>query len=146
MKASHLGAPIHIVPASRYFRAGFEVCRFRLPSGNSAGLATVAGCARVWSYKSAELVDAPQRFFGDGERIAVERTQRLLAALALPIDRNARSRLEMLLTGYRALSRGAVRDAKAAFYRAAGRRWLAVRGPLANPSRVKAGSHYVDKV
>src|ERR1017187_3858376 len=117
------GTQIHLVPAWRYYTAGFERKPVGLPSGRSIEAATLRGCSQVWSYKSAEIVDKIEDFEGDLERIVEERLVRLRAALAAASEADARERILLLESGYEALRRRRVAAAREIFMRAAGTSW-----------------------
>lgn len=117
------GIHLHIVPASRYYKAGFERDAVRLPSGRVVEAATLRGCSQVWSYKSAEVLRSIDNLEGDLERIVDERLIRLRVALAAASDDDTRERLVLLNAGYQALRNNAVSDATELFARAAGRAW-----------------------
>jgi hypothetical protein len=117
------GTDIHLVPACRYYRAGFERKPVLLPSGRPIEAATLRGCSQVWSYKSAETVENEDYFEGDMERIVNERLVRLRAALVTAQAVDIRERLSLLEKGYQALRRHQMIEAKHAFTRAAGPAW-----------------------
>jgi len=117
------GTDIHLVPASRYYRAGFERKPVLLPSGRLIEAATLRGCSQVWSYKSAETVDNKEHFEGDIERIVDERLVRLAAALGTSQEDDIRERLTLLQKGYQALRNREVEQARHAFTKAAGLTW-----------------------
>ncbi len=121
------GALVHLVPASIYYRAGFEHAPIRLPSGRLIEAATLRGCSQMWSYKSAEIVENPSFFEGDTERITEERSRRLNAAIAASTEADVRDRLLLLLSGYEALGRKAFVEALGIFDAAAGPQWIKLR-------------------
>jgi hypothetical protein len=123
LEVARSGDDIHLVPAWRYYRAGFERKSVVLPSGRSIEAATLRGCCQVWSYKSAEFVENEGQFEGDIERIVDERLVRLRAALTAVQEDDIREQLMLLQNGYEALRSHEVVQAKQAFARAAGLAW-----------------------
>jgi hypothetical protein len=122
------GIHVHLVPAAKYYRAGFEHAPVRLPSGRLIEAATLRGCSQMWSYKSAEVVENLSYFEGDTERITIERERRLNAAIVASAEVEVRTRLLLLLSGYEALGRPALAEARMAFEEAAGAGWIELRG------------------
>lgn len=117
------GTHLHLVPAFRYFKAGFERTVVALHSGQACSVATLRGCSQVWSYKSIELISRQVDFVGDIERIVVERLQRLTAALAAAHDQDVTDRLLLLQRGYEAFRNDRVSEAAGLFKEAAGSTW-----------------------
>jgi hypothetical protein len=116
------GTQIHLVPAERYYKAGFERSAVLLPSGRPFEAATMRGCSQVWSYKSAEIL-ASGDFQGDVERIVGERIVRLKAALTSATEDDVQNRLQLLQNGYEALRENRIENARAIFCVAAGPNW-----------------------
>jgi hypothetical protein len=129
LRLARAGIQVHLVPASKYYQAGFDRSLVLLPSGKLIEAATLRGCAQMWSYKSAEVVENPSEFEGDTERITSERVGRLNAALAATVEDDVRARLLLLLSGYEALGRRAVTEASRIFEEAAGPDWIKLRKP-----------------
>lgn len=123
LEASGESADIHLVPALRYYQAGFERRAAILPSGCSIKAATLRGCSQVWSYKSAEIIENSEHFEGDVERIIDERLVRLRAALAAAEQEDVRAQLLLLQQGYEALGGQEILQAQRLFEIAAGRTW-----------------------
>jgi hypothetical protein len=121
------GMHVHLVPAEKYYLAGFEHTPVRLPSGRSIEAATLRGCSQMWSYKSAEIVEKPSYFKGDTERITEERARRLNAAITASAEGDVRGRLLLLLSGYEALGRKEFAEARRVFEQAAGPQWTKLR-------------------
>lgn len=114
---------LHLVPAARYYHAGFERAPVDLPSGYSVMAATLRGCSQVWSYKSVEVIDRADDFAGDVDRIIAERQARLVVAMTAARDGDVRDRLLLLRQGYDQLRRTKIADARMAFQQAAGAGW-----------------------
>jgi hypothetical protein len=123
IQLSRSGAVIHLVPAARYYAAGFERHSLPLPSGIWIEAATLRGCSQVWSYKSLEIIENLEDYEGDFERIAVERLARLEIALASTNKPDIRNRLALLVEGYTAVLRKDIFEAKQKFEMAAGNSW-----------------------
>lgn len=112
---------VHLVPAGRYYTAGFERKPVVLPSGRCIRAATCRGCSQIWSYKSAELLKRRDEFGDDLERIIQERLERLNAAISGAGEADVRKRLLLLHHGYQAAQRRHFLEAKVLFGQAAGR-------------------------
>jgi hypothetical protein len=123
LNLARTGTILHLVPAARYYTAGFERQSICLPSGYCIEVATIRGCSQVWSYKSVEIVDAIGDYDGDSERVLAERITRLRAALARAPEGDTRDRLSLLSDGYLAIIAGRLAEAKQFFRSAAGPSW-----------------------
>lgn len=124
LKISKRGIHLHLVPASRYYRAGFERKMVSLPSGQSMEAATLRGCSQMWSYKSVEVIERSSDFGDDLERIMGERIARLKAAMVAAKEPDIRQRLLLLQRGYQELLEQKISQATATFRQAAGPSWL----------------------
>jgi len=124
LAASRRDIHLHLVPAFRYYKAGFERKIVYLPSGRSITAATLRGCSQMWSYKSVEVVDKPNDFAEEIERIVAERLVRLRAALAVAREPDILQRLALLERGYQELSDRKTTQARATFRQAAGQSWI----------------------
>lgn len=117
------GNHVHLVPALRYYTAGFDRKPIILPAGERIEVATLRGCSQVWSYKSVEIIDRIDDFMGDLERIVEERLVRLRAALEIAKEPDIRKRIVLLKSGYEVLRNGGVEEAREKFRAAAGPAW-----------------------
>ncbi len=123
LKVSRRGIHLHLVPASRYYRAGFERKSVFLPSNHYIEAATLRGCSQMWSYKSVEVINRSDDFGEDLERIVEERVTRLRAALVAAREPDVRQRLLLLQQGYQELRNRENARAKELFQEAAGATW-----------------------
>lgn len=123
LKISKRGIHLHLVPASRYYRAGFERKMVSLPSGRYIEAATLRGCSQMWSYKSVEVVERSSDFGDDLQRIMGERIARLRAAMIAAKEPDIRQRLLLLERGYQELVEQKITEARATFRLAAGPTW-----------------------
>lgn len=121
---SRRGIHLHLVPAERYYRAGFEHKPVRLLSGRRVEAATLRGCSQMWCYKSAEVTEGSVDFGDDIARIVGERMARLEAALVLAKDDDIRGRIFLLQKGYAEFARQQYARARAIFREAAGPAWI----------------------
>lgn len=122
------GNHIHLVPAARYYRAGFDRNLFRLRSGRLAQAASLLGCSQVWSYKSVEVIHRWDDFIGDVDRIVHERLERLrIASASADNDSEVRHRIELLTRGYKALLEDEREEANVHFVNAAGPNWVCAK-------------------
>ena len=123
LEISKRGLHLHFVPATRYYKAGFEHKTIRLPSGRSIEAATLRGCSQMWSYKSVEVLDRSSDFGDDLEKIVAERQERLDAALRAASESDVRDRILLLKRGYDELSNQKTAQARLTFRQAAGDTW-----------------------
>lgn len=123
LKVSRRNVHLHLVPATRYYRAGFERAPVDLPSGRPVMAATLRGCSQVWSYKSLEVIDRVNEFIGDVDRIVAERQVRLVAAMTAATDGDIRDRILLLQQGYDQLRKTNIAEARVTFQQAAGPGW-----------------------
>lgn len=114
------GITLHMVPASRYLKKGFEIQSYQLPGEREIQIATLQGLVRIWVWRAFEFWSQGEQLGPDLYEISQLRSERLQVILKTKVSSELRHVMGWLQRGYDALAQQDKKFAMTSFENANG--------------------------